>query len=154
MSCAERKRFVKKCGLLTSEHFGDNKQKISPNLAKRTDFLVHKAQVLVGVTGFEPAASTSQTLKCRFFPYSTRLFEAFASEINAFVCSYKHCFHVVRNRRWSTLWSKSKLHIFSHLTRAICSDTEVAFLLLPLYHKTQNISSPLTNEKLHRCNQR
>ena len=50
MSCAERKRFVKKCGLLTSEHFGDNKQKISPNLAKRTDFLVHKAQVLVAIS--------------------------------------------------------------------------------------------------------
>ena len=52
-------------------------KKISPNLMKRTDFLVHKAQILVGVTGFEPAASTSQTQKCRFFPYSTRLFGAF-----------------------------------------------------------------------------
>ena len=105
MSCAERKRFVKKCGLLTSEHFGDNKQKISPNLAKRTDFLVHKAQVLVGVTGFEPAASTSQTLKYRFFPYFTRLFGAFVSENGAFRCSSSHCFHVVRSRRWSKMWS-------------------------------------------------
>ena len=61
MSCAEAKRFAKKCGLLMGEQVGDNKQKISPNLAKRTDFLVHKAQILVGVTGFEPAASTSQT---------------------------------------------------------------------------------------------
>ena len=31
------------------EQVGDNKQKISPNLAKRTDFLVHKAQILVGL---------------------------------------------------------------------------------------------------------
>ena len=28
----------KNCGLLTSERFGDDKQKISPNLAKKTDF--------------------------------------------------------------------------------------------------------------------
>ena len=61
MSRAERKRFAKNCGILTKEQVGDNKQKISPNLMKRTDFLVHKAQILVGVTGFEPAASTSQT---------------------------------------------------------------------------------------------
>ena len=60
---------------------------------------------MVGVTGFEPAASTSQTLKCRFFPYFTRLFGAFVSKINAFECSYKHCFHVVQSRRWSKLWS-------------------------------------------------
>ena len=49
MSCAERKRFVKNCGLLAQEQVGDNKQKISPNLMKRTDFLVHKAQILVRV---------------------------------------------------------------------------------------------------------
>ena len=29
----------------------ENKQKISPYLTKRTDYLVHKAQILVGVTG-------------------------------------------------------------------------------------------------------
>ena len=38
VSCAERKRFAKKRGLLIQERIGDNKQKISPNLAKRTDF--------------------------------------------------------------------------------------------------------------------
>ena len=27
------------------------------------------------------------------------------SENNAFGCSYKHCFHVVRSCRWSKLWS-------------------------------------------------
>ena len=53
----------KNCGLLISERFRDNKQKISPILAKRTDFLVHKAQVLVGMTGFEPATSCSQSTR-------------------------------------------------------------------------------------------
>ena len=57
------------------------------------------------MTGFEPAASTSQTQKCRFFPYFTRLFGAFVSENDAFGCSYKHCFHVVGLCRWSKLWS-------------------------------------------------
>ena len=42
VSCAERKRFVKNCGLLAQEQVGDNKQKISPNLMKRTDFLCIK----------------------------------------------------------------------------------------------------------------
>ena len=60
---------------------------------------------MVGVTGFEPAASTSQTLKCRFFLYFTRLYVAFVSENDAFGCSYKHCFHVVQSRRWSKMWS-------------------------------------------------
>ena len=60
---------------------------------------------MVGVTGFEPAASTSQTLKCRFFPYSTRIFGAFVSENDAFGCSPSHCFHVVQSRRWSKVWS-------------------------------------------------
>ena len=62
---------------------------------------------LVEVTGLEPAASCSQTQKCRFFPYFTRLFGAFVSEINAFGCSCQHCFHVVRSCRWSNLWSSS-----------------------------------------------
>ena len=62
---------------------------------------------MVGVTGFEPAASTSQTLKCRFFAYSTRLFGAFVSENDAFGCSCQHCFHIVRSRRWSKMWSSS-----------------------------------------------
>ena len=57
------------------------------------------------MTGFEPATSWSQTLKCRFFPYFTRLFGAFVSEINAFGCYCTHYFHIVRSRRWSKLWS-------------------------------------------------
>ena len=60
---------------------------------------------MVGVTGFESAASTSQTLTSRFFPYFTRLFGAFESKNDAFGCSCKHCFHVVRSCRWSKLWS-------------------------------------------------
>ena len=60
---------------------------------------------LVEVTGLEPAASSSQTLKYRFFPYFTRLFGAFVSENGAFRCSSSHCFHVVRSRRWSKMWS-------------------------------------------------
>jgi len=67
VSCVERKRFAKNCGLLAKEQTGDNKQKISPNLMKRTDFLVHKAQILVGMTGFEPATSCSQRNIYRFF---------------------------------------------------------------------------------------
>ena len=66
---------------------------------------MHKALILVEVTGLEPAASTSQTLKCRFFPYFIRLFGAFESKNDAFGCSCKHCFHVVRSCRWSKLWS-------------------------------------------------
>ena len=60
---------------------------------------------VVWVTRLELAASTSQTLKCRFFPYFIRLFGAFVSKNGAFGCSYKHCFHVVRRRRWSKVWS-------------------------------------------------
>ena len=62
---------------------------------------------LVGMTGFEPATSCSQTLKSRFFAWFTRLFGAFESENGAFGCSCKHCFHVVRSRRWSKVWSSS-----------------------------------------------
>ena len=75
---------------------------------------------LVGMTGFEPATSWSQTLKCRFFPYFTRLFEDFESKNDAFRCSRSHCFHTVQVRRWSKVWSAlvgyrsfgNTLHIF------------------------------------------
>ena len=42
VSCAERKRLGKNCGFWGKEQNGDNKQKISPNLAKRTDFRCKK----------------------------------------------------------------------------------------------------------------
>ena len=60
---------------------------------------------MVGMTGFEPATSCSQRNLSRFFPWFTRLFGAFVSEIDAFGCSPSHCFHVVRIRRWSKVWS-------------------------------------------------
>ena len=87
---------------------------------------------VVEVTGLEPAASCSQTLKCRFFAYSTRLFGAFVSENDAFVCSCKHCFHVVRSRRWSKVWStlQSRISIPPLTSRKL--QPEVAFLLSPL----------------------
>ena len=80
MFCAERKRFVKNCGLLTGERVGDNIQKISPILAKRTDFLVYKAQVLVGVTGFEPSFAPivfQNPLLSLFQKIQRRLFHSF-----------------------------------------------------------------------------
>ena len=49
MSCAEKNVLLKKRGILAQEKIGDNKQKISPNLAKRTDFFVHQALILVRV---------------------------------------------------------------------------------------------------------
>ena len=68
-----------------------------------------KPRFLVGMTGFEPATSCSQTLKSWFFAWFTRLFGAFESEIGAFGCSCKHCFHTVRSRRWSKVWSSTFL---------------------------------------------
>ena len=64
---------------------------------------------LVEVTRFELATSTSRTNLHRFFPWFTRLFGAFESKNDAFGCSYKHCFHVVRSCRWSKLWSSPSL---------------------------------------------
>ena len=61
---------------------------------------------MVGMTGFEPATSCSQRNIYRFFPWFTRLFGAFESENDAFGCSRSHCFHTVRSRRWSKVWSK------------------------------------------------
>ena len=72
-------------------------KKISPNLMKRTDFLVHKAQILVGVTGFEPAASTSQTSRATncATPRSV-IFIQF----------------LVNFCKWSNLWSKHFVGVF------------------------------------------
>ena len=119
MSCAERKRFVKNCGLLAQGQVGDNKQKISPNLMKRTDFLVHKAQFLVGVTGFEPAASTSQTARHRFFASFYVLFRAFSSETRAFSCRKVHISHVVQTCKWSRLWSRYSQGFFEIILNCI-----------------------------------
>ena len=88
---------AKNSGFLATERIGDNKQKISPNLAKRTDFLVQKAPILVGVTGFEPAASTSQTSR-------------------ATNCATPRCVIFIRflvySCKWSNLWSKHFVGVF------------------------------------------
>ena len=60
---------------------------------------------MVGVTGFEPAASTSQTQKHRFFASFCVLFRAFSSENRAFTCHKVHKFHTVRSCKWSRLWT-------------------------------------------------
>ena len=60
---------------------------------------------MVGVTGFEPAASTSQMQKHRFFASFCVLFRAFSSEICAFLYRKVHNSHVVRCCKWSRLWS-------------------------------------------------
>ena len=107
MSCAERKRLLKNCGLSTRDYVGDNKQKISPNLAKRTDFLVHKAQILVGVTGFEPAASTSQTSRATSC---------------ATPRSVKNIEFLRFFRKWSNMWSNRFLQRFCE--RAECRKSQ------------------------------
>ena len=60
---------------------------------------------MVGVTGFEPAASTSQTQKHRFFTSFYVLFRAFSSENRVFSCHKVHNSHVVQTCKWSRLWS-------------------------------------------------
>ena len=96
---------------------------------KRTDFLVHKAQILVGVTGFEPAASTSQTQKHRFFASFFVLFRAFSSENRAFSCHKVHNSHVVQTCKWSRLWSDLKSYTSTATSREPQAPPEVDFLL-------------------------
>ena len=67
---------------------------------------------VVGVTRFEPAASTSQTQKHRFFASFCVLFRAFSSETRAFSCRKVHNSHVVRSRRWSKMWSGHLQRLF------------------------------------------
>ena len=63
---------------------------------------------LVGVTGLEPAAFCSQRTIFQFFPWFIRLFGAFSSENNAFLCRRIRIFRVVRNCKWSNVWSDMK----------------------------------------------
>ena len=116
---------------------------------------------MVGMTGFEPATSWSQTQKHRFFASFCVLFRAFSSENRAFSsenrafsCHKVHSSHVVRSRKWSNLWSDLKSHIINSTSKEPQAPTEVDFLLPPLYHKIADNSSPLTVKYLHRCNQR
>ena len=110
--------------------------------------------LLVGVTGFEPAASTSQRKRQQSFASFWVLFGAFLSENRAFSCRKVHNSHVVQTCKWSKLWSDLKSHIICPTSNEPQALFEVDFLLLPLYHKTEDISSPLTVKYLRRCNQR
>ena len=60
---------------------------------------------LVGVTGLEPATSSSQTDLGRHFPLKIAFSAPFRSENRALRHSYLHCFRVLRNGRWSVMWS-------------------------------------------------
>ena len=66
---------------------------------------------MVGVTGFEPAASTSQRKRQQSFASFWVLFGAFLSEIRAFSCRKVHNSHVVQTCKWSKLWSDLQSHI-------------------------------------------
>ena len=84
---------------------------------------------MVGMTGFEPATSWSQTKKYRFFASFRVLLGAFLSEIRAFSCHKVHNSHVVRSRKWSRLWSDLKSHIILPTSNEPKAHTEVDFLL-------------------------
>ena len=111
MSCAETKLFLQKnCGLLQKLKTSIINKKQSDSCEKDC-FLVQKAQILVEVTGLEPAASCSQTARHRFFASFYVLFRAFSSETRAFLCREVHNSHVVQTCKWSRLWSDLKPHI-------------------------------------------
>ena len=83
--------------------------------------------ILVEVTGLEPAASSSQTQKHRFFASFCVLFRAFSSENRAFSCGNVHKFHTVRICRWSRLCSDLKSHIILPTSNEPQAPTEVDF---------------------------
>ena len=60
---------------------------------------------LVGVTGFEPAASWSRRVKKLFFGRFAAVSAAFRSGKDALVCSSVRCFRVFRVCLWSDMWS-------------------------------------------------
>jgi hypothetical protein len=96
---------------------------------------------MVGVTGFEPAASTSQTQKHRFFASFYVLFRAFSSETRAFMSCKVHNSHVVQTCKWSRLWSAPQ-NRRSIPPRMSCKlQPEVDFLLQLLYHKRVSFAS-------------
>ena len=70
-----------------------------------------KGSFMVGMTGFEPSTSCSQTARHRFFASFYVLFGAFSSENRAFSCRKVHNSHVVQTCKWSRLWSDLKSHI-------------------------------------------
>jgi len=60
---------------------------------------------MVEVTGLEPAASWSQTHLWWHFPLKIAFSAPFRLENRAFRRSCIHCFRVLRNGRWSVMWS-------------------------------------------------
>jgi len=109
---------------------------------------------MVGVSGIEPAKSHSQTQKHRFFTSFCVLFRAFSSETRAFLYRKVHNSHVVQTCKWSRLWSDLKLHITRPTSHVPQAPNRGGFFLKSLYHKSADISSPLTDQKVIRCNQR
>ena len=80
---------------------------------------------LVEVTGFEPAASWSRTVKALYNKGFRVIFSAFVSEIGAFQGYPTHCVHTVQVRRWSKVWSEQ---IFTR-TRAPNRESSSSFFL-------------------------
>ncbi len=88
---------------------------------KKSAQIFYNSVLMVGVAGFEPTASCSQTQKHRFFASFFVLFRAFSSENRAFLCCKVHNSHVVRCCKWSRLWSapKSRISIPPHTSRKL-----------------------------------
>ena len=80
---------------------------------------------MVEVTGFEPAASTTRTVKALYNKGFRVIFSAFVSEIGAFQGYPTHCVHTVQVRRWSKVWSEQ---IFTR-TRAPNRESSSSFFL-------------------------
>ena len=90
----------------------------------------NKSLFLVGVTGFEPAASWSQRNITRYFLLIWAFFSPFRSENYALWHSYPHMFRVLRNGRWSVMWSAGFLRI--NMLHRLSFLNEGHFSFLPL----------------------
>ena len=60
---------------------------------------------MVEVRRFELRASWTRMPNRQFLPSFPLILTPFLSENHAFVTSCEHCFHLVRSRRWSKVWS-------------------------------------------------
>ena len=94
---------------------------------------------LVGMTGFEPATSCSQTTLHRFFDYFCVPFNAFEFKNDAFECSQSHCFQVVQSCRWSKLWSTTNCPQII-VAEKLCSHSFKKSYNTILYHKSTEMS--------------
>ena len=101
-------------------------------MKKRPIFKVLSPKIgrfLVGMTGFEPATSWSQTQKHRFFASFCVLFRAFSSENRAFTCYKVHNSHVVQTCKWSRLWSDLKSYTSNATSHEPQAPTRGGFFL-------------------------